>query len=131
MSRHPDAVDSPVGAATRFAVELVAWVTAPWAAAMWSWVLAAVLLVALVALPSVFNIPGDKHHVGRAVSGVTRIVIEAMLFGAAMAGVVHVWPLWAALLVGCLMVVAVVAGLPRWRWLLRQDQAATNSRLHS
>ena len=67
--RSADAVDSPAGAATRFGVELCAWIAAPWAAAHWSWIAAVLVLVVLVALPAAFNVPGDKHHGGRAVSG--------------------------------------------------------------
>jgi hypothetical protein len=107
-------------------MEVVAWAAAPWAVVQWSWILAVVVLVVLVALPSVFNVPGDKNHVGRPVNGVTRIAIETVLFGAAVIGAAFAWPQWAAGLVGGLTIAAVMAGLPRWRWLSRQNQGATN-----
>jgi hypothetical protein len=117
--RSPDAVDSGLGSATRFLSELTAWVAAPWAAARVSWLLAAAVLVVLVALPSVFNVPGDKHQsAGVAVPGAVRIAIELVLFGAAVAGAVLAWPTWAWLLVIALVAVTVVAQLKRWRWLL-------------
>jgi hypothetical protein len=117
--RSTDAVDSPAGAATRFAVELGAWVAAPWAAAQWSWVAGALVLVILVALPATFNVPGDKHHGGRAVSGRVRIGIELVLVAAAVFGAVLAWPAWAVAGVIVLVAADLVVGLPRWAWLLR------------
>jgi len=122
--RRSDAVDPPAGAATRFAMEVVAWVAAPWAAAQWSWVLAVTVLVVLVVLPATFNVPGDKHHDGRPVSGPIRIGIELVLFTAAVIGAVLAWPVWAAVAIGALAVAAVVVGLPRWAWLLRSTTAS-------
>ena len=93
--RSPHAVDSPVGAATRAGVELVAWIAAPWALASWSWAAAVLLLVVLVALPATFNVPGDKRHAGHPVSGQVRIGIELLLTGAAVLGAWLAWPTWA------------------------------------
>jgi len=124
MTRSPDAVDSPAGAATRFGMELAAWVAAPWAAARWSWLLAVVVLVVLIAIPAVFNVPGDKHQAGRPVTGATRIAIELVLFTAAVIGAAVAWPSWAAAAVALLALVAVVVGLRRWRWLLRHAPRA-------
>ena len=119
IGRSPDAVDSGLGSATRFLTELTAWVAAPWAAARVSWLLAIAVLVVLVALPSVFNVPGDKHRVGGvAVPGAVRIGVELVLFGAAIAGAVIAWRTWAWLLVVALVAVTIVAQLKRWRWLL-------------
>jgi hypothetical protein len=129
--RSADAVDSPAGAATRFAVELCAWVAAPWAAAQWSWVAGVLVLVVLVALPATFNVPGDKHHGGRPVSGRVRIGIELVLVAAAVIGAVAAWPAWAVAGVGILVAADLVAGLPRWAWLLRSTVTtddATRSR---
>jgi hypothetical protein len=117
--RSPDAVDSPLASATRFLSELTAWVAAPWATSRVSVVLAVAVLVVLVALLATLNVPGDKHKVGgRAVSGPTRIGIELLLFAAAVVGAVSVWPVWASAPVAVLVVVAIAANLPRWRWLI-------------
>jgi hypothetical protein len=117
--RSPDAVDNALASATRFLSELTAWVAAPWAASQVSVILAVVVLVVLVVLPSAFNVPGDKHKVGgRAVSGPVRIGIELLLFAAAVAGAALAWPGWAAAAVAVVVVVAVAANLPRWRWLV-------------
>src|SRR5438067_1099754 len=106
----PHAVDSPLGATTRFLSELTAWVVAPWAASRVSWILAVVVLVVLVALPAAFNVPGDKHTVGgRAVGGPVRIGIELLLFAAAVVGASVVWPEWAAVVVLVLVMVAAAA----------------------
>jgi hypothetical protein len=123
--RSPDAVDSPLASATRFLSELTAWVAAPWAASRVSVILAVVVLVVLVALPAAFNVPGDKHKVGgRAVSGPVRVGIELLLFTAAVAGAASAWPVWAAMAVAVLVVVAAVANLPRWRWLVATTRAS-------
>jgi hypothetical protein len=117
--RSPDAVDSPLGAATRFLCELAAWVMAPLAVSGVSVGLSVAVLAVLLALPAYFNVPGDKHKVGgRAVTGPVRIGIELLLFASAVAGAVSVWPVWASAAVAILVVVAIVANLPRWRWLV-------------
>jgi hypothetical protein len=123
--RSPDAVDSPLGAATRFLSEFAAWVAAPWAASRVSVILAVVVFVVLVALPATCNVPGDKHKVGgRAVSGPVRIGIELLLFAAAVAGAALAWPGWVAAAVAVVVVVAVAANLPRWRWLVATTRSA-------
>jgi hypothetical protein len=117
--RSPDAVDGAVSSATRFLAELVAWVAAPWAASRVSVLLALVVLVVLLALPALFNVPGDKHKIGgRAVSGPVRIGIELLLFASAVAGAALAWPEWAAVLVLLVVLVAAASNLPRWRWLV-------------
>ena len=121
--RSADAVDSPAGAATRFGVELCAWVAAPWALAHWSSAAGALVVIVLVALPATLNVPGDKHHGGRAVSGPVRIGIELVLVAAAVVGAVLAWPVWAVAGVGLLVAADLVVGLPRWAWLLRSTAA--------
>ena len=122
--RSPDAVDSPLGSATRFLAEVAAWVAAPWAASRVSVVLAVVVLVVLVALPAALNVPGDKHRVGgRAVSGPVRIGIELFLFAAAVVGASFAWPEWAAVVVLLVVLVAAVANQRRWRWLVATTRA--------
>jgi hypothetical protein len=123
--RSPDAVDNPLASTTRFLSELTAWVAAPWAASRVSVILAVVVLVVLVALPSAFNVPGDKHKVGaRAVTGPVRIGIELLLFAAAVVGAALAWPGWAAAAVVVVVVVAAAANLPRWRWLVATTRGA-------
>jgi hypothetical protein len=121
-ARAPDAVDTPVGAATRFLVELVAWVSGPLAVAEHNRFLAVLLFVVLVALPTVLNVPGDKHQPAPvAVSGTVRILVEILLFVAAVAGSTYAFPWWATACVVVLVLVALVAQLPRWRWLRRHS----------
>jgi hypothetical protein len=91
------------------------------------------VLVVLVALPATFNVPGDKQHGGRAVSGPVRIGIELVLVAAAVIGAVLAWPAWAVAGVGILVAADLVVGLPRWAWLLRstgtaEDATATSRR---
>jgi hypothetical protein len=118
-SRSPNARDCTLGSILRATTELVAWVSAPWAAAKLSWWVAIAVLLILVLLPSVFNVPGDKHQVGVPVSGPVRIGIELLLFASAVAGSAITWPPWAATLVAVLVLGAIATQLPRWRWLLQ------------
>ena len=118
MARDPHAVDGPVAATLRFAVELVAWVAVPWAVSAFSVPLAVATLLVLLLLPAVFNVPGDKHVSGRPVSGPVRIGIELLLMGCAVAGAAYAWPRWAAVTVAVVVAGALLANLPRWRWML-------------
>jgi hypothetical protein len=117
MARDPNAVDNPVAAVSRFLVEIAAWVAAPWAVGGVHWALGAVVLVVLLWLPGVYSVPGDKNFSGRPVAGPVRIGIEVLLMAAAVAGSWVVWPQWLAITVTALTAVALVANLPRWRWL--------------
>jgi hypothetical protein len=81
--------------------------------------LSVAVLAVLLALPAYFNVPGDKHKIGgRAVTGPVRISIELLLFASAVAGAVSVWPVWASAAIAVLVAVAIIANLPRWRWLV-------------
>ena len=122
MARDPNAVDSPVGATLRFAVEVIAWVSVPWAIARVSVPLAAATLLVLLLLPALFNVPGDKQVSGRPVSGPVRIGIELLLMAAAVVGAAYAWPRWAAITVSVVVVLALVTNLPRWRWLVRHTR---------
>ncbi len=115
----PSPYDTPASAGSRFAIELVAWVAGPWAAAEvagLAWVALPALLV-LVGLPAVFNTPGDKHTDGIATPGPIRIGIEVLLLAVAVGSAWIVWPPWAAIAAALLGIVMVVTGLPRYRWL--------------
>jgi hypothetical protein len=118
QGRSPNAVDSGLSSTTRFLTELTAWVAAPWAATHVHWLLAVLVLAVLVALPSTFNVPGDKHRTGVAVSGAVRIGIEVLLFASAVIGAAIAWPTWALVLVVVLVAVTTIAQLKRWRWLI-------------
>lgn len=82
--------------------------------------LAVALFAVLVGLPTVFNVPGDKHQPAPvAVSGPVRIGVELLLCAAAVIGSAFAFPLWATLLVLVLVVAMVATQVPRWRWLCR------------
>lgn len=115
----PSPYDTQASAATRFAIELVAWIAGPWAVADGlgsGWAAVPALLV-LLGLPSVFNTPGDKHVAGIATPGPIRIGIEMFLLTVAVGGAWTVWPPWAAVAVTALGIAMLVTGLPRYRWL--------------
>jgi len=112
--------DTPSSSASRFGIELVAWIAGPWAAADLfgsNWVAVPAALI-LLALPAIFNTPGDKHTTGIATPGPVRIAIEMLLLIVAVISAWLVWPTWAAGLVTMLGVALIVTGLPRYRWLL-------------
>jgi len=112
--------DTAASSATRFGIELVAWVAGPWAAAelVGAWWAVPIALVILMGLPATFNTPGDKHTTGIPTPGPIRILIEMFLLVVAIASAWYIWPTWAAVLVTLLGVALLITGLPRYRWLL-------------
>jgi hypothetical protein len=102
----------------RFVTELFGWVAAPWALAGHSLVLAAVAVVLLIGLPTVFGTPGDKKQVPVPVAGPVTIALVVLQLVAAVLGAWFAWPAWLAVVVTVLAVAAAIAELPRWRWLL-------------
>ena len=113
---HPH--DTPVSSGLRFAVEVIAWIAAPWAVAQEAWWLAIPVLVVLVGLPAVFSTPGDKRQVIVATPGPPRVAIEMLLHAAAIAGAWLVWPAWAAAIATVIVLAALATGTARLRWLL-------------
>lgn len=112
---HP--VDTPLSAASRFLVELAAWILTPWALGRVSVNAAVTALVVLMALPATFNTPGDKKVTGVPVSGRVRITIEGVLFVAAAWGAVQVLPGPLGVIAVIVLVAVGVVQVPRWRWL--------------
>jgi hypothetical protein len=116
-------LDTPAGAATRFAVEVAAWVVVPWAVGRAvGWIPAAVALVAILAATGTFNAASDKPHEGVTVPGRARLALEAALgIGVVAAG--YLWGAVGAALIAALVVAAGVAGRRRSAWLLRGGAA--------
>jgi len=112
-------LDTAASSATRFGIELAAWLAGPWAAAelVGAWWAVPVALVVLMGLPATFNTPGDKNVDGIATPGPIRIGIEMLLLVVAIASAWYVWPTWAAILVTLLGLAMVATGVPRYRWL--------------
>ena len=112
--------DTYASATMRFFVEVVAWVAGPWAAFELTdrWWVAVLVGIVLLALPSVFSTPGDKHQVVVATPGPIRFVIEVILAAAAVIGAWVAWPTWLAVLVTVIVVAFLVTGWARTRWLL-------------
>ncbi|SNT31174.1 hypothetical protein [Actinacidiphila glaucinigra] len=104
-------------AALRFTTELVAWVATPWALSGHSWLLAALSVVVLIGLPTVFATPGDKAQVIVPVPGAVTVALVLLQLGAAVVSSWAAWPTPVAALVSVLAAAAVVAETPRWRWL--------------
>ena len=116
--------DTPLRAATRFAVELMAWVAVPWALWTRSVALALVAALVLVLTPATFNVPGDKQVTGVAVPGWARVLVELVLYGAAAWGVATLEGGPVGGLVAALVAGLAVVQVPRWRWMLsRRDEA--------
>ena len=117
--------DTNASSGFRFAIEIVAWVAGPWAAAEVSgsaWTALPALIV-LFGLPALFNTPGDKSSTVIATPGPLRIVVEMVLLAAAVAGSWIVWPAWLAVIVTLVGAAMLLTGVRRYRWLVR-DQLA-------
>ncbi len=114
---HPH--DTPLSAGLRFGSEVIAWVAGPWLAYSWSgWALLPALL-ALVALPGVFSTPGDKNKIVVPTPGPIRVLIELLLYAVAAIAPWFIWPDWAAIAAGTIVVLSIVIGIPRLIWLAR------------
>jgi hypothetical protein len=109
----------------RFAAELVAWIAAPWALATHSPVLAGVVLLLLIGLPTVFATPGDKTKVIVAVPGWVTVGLVVLQLLAAVFGSWAAWPLPVALVVWALTIATTYRELPRWRRLTGGDLVVT------
>lgn len=112
--------DTPVGAATRFAVEVAAWVLVPWAVGRAAgWIAGVVVLVVIVAATGTFNAVGDKRHEGVTVPAPVRLALEAGLGIGATVAAGYLWGPAGAVPVAVLVVAAAVAGRRRGAWLLQ------------
>lgn len=109
--------DDRTASVLRFAVELVAWVSTPWALAGHSWLLAALSVVLLIGLPTCFSTPGDKASVIIAVPGWVTILLVLLQLAAAVTSSWLAWPAWAAGFVTLLAVGTLITERHRWRWL--------------
>ena len=71
---HP--FDTQLSSGLRFLVEVIAWVSGPWAASQLSvWVIVPALVL-LIGLPSIFSTPGDKRQIVVATPGPLRVLLE-------------------------------------------------------
>ena len=123
-------VDTVLSSATRFGVELVAWVAGPLAvyAISGSPVLAIASLVVLVAAPALFNTPGDKRHEGPvSTPGPMRFALEVVLLLVAVLATAVVWPVPVLVLVIALATACVFSGIPRARWLLSGAESRSSA----
>ncbi|MEU7027772.1 hypothetical protein AB6O49_26910 [Streptomyces sp. SBR177] len=118
MDRTHARPDDRLASVFRFATELVAWVATPWALAGTSWLPAALSVVVLIGLPTVFATPGDKAQVMVPVPGAVTILLVLLQLTAAVVSAWLVWPVWAAVVVSVLAATTLVTERPRWRWLL-------------
>ncbi|MFJ6392290.1 hypothetical protein ACIQJT_32300 [Streptomyces sp. NPDC091972] len=116
--------DDKAASALRFATELVAWVAMPWALADHSWLLAALSVLALIGLPTLFSTPGDKTNVIIAVPGWVTILLVLLQLAAAVVSSWLAWPAWAAVLVTLLAAATLFTERRRWRWLLSAHHLA-------
>ncbi|MFB7448187.1 hypothetical protein [Streptomyces sp. NPDC056194] len=114
--------DDRTSSALRFATELIAWVATPWALADRSWLLAALSVVVLIGLPTLFSTPGDKAHVIVAVPGWVTILLVVLQLAAAVISSWLAWPVWAAVPATALAAATVVTERRRWIWLLSANR---------
>ena len=113
---HPH--DTAISAGLRFLSELIAWVAGPWAVALVSTWLVIPTLVLLVGLPAIFSTRNDKNQVIVATPGKIRVGIELMLYSVAAIAPWFVWPALVSGLAAGIVVASLVAGIPRFLWLV-------------
>jgi hypothetical protein len=102
----------------RFATEIGAWAAIGMAFAQISIPLAIAVVLASVALPTVYATPGDKPQAMVPVPGwVTIAILAATMAGGVVAAWIA-WPWWGATALSALSIASLIAELPRWRWLL-------------
>jgi hypothetical protein len=111
--------DTTLSATSRFLVELLAWISGPWAAVELTGSALAVLpaAIVLVGAPAVFSTPGDKRQVLVATPGPLRLTLELVLVAVGIASAWLVWPAWAGVLATLLGAVMLIANARRFRWL--------------
>ena len=78
---HP--FDNPPNSGLRFLVEIIAWVSGPWAVAKVSLWLVAPAVLLLVGLPSLFSTTGDKKQIIVPTPGPLRVLLELSLHAVA------------------------------------------------
>ncbi len=100
-------------------MEVIAWVSGPWAVAQISIWFIFPALILLIGLPSVFSTTGDKRQIVVATPGPLRVLLEIVLHLVAAAGPWVIWPAWIASISTLFVVAALVMGFPRIKWLLR------------
>ena len=107
--------------ASRFAVEIAAWVAGPWAAAelAGTWIATIPTLIGLIALPGAFSTVGDKRQVVVAVPGRVRLLIELVLIAVAISSAFLVWTPIGGIIVAVLAALMLVTGE-----MVAQQQAA-------
>ena len=111
--------DTPQSASARFLIEIVAWVTGPWAAAeiLGSWLVAVPVAAVLLVLPAMLSTPGDKRKIVVATPGRLRVGIELLLVAVAVAASAVVLPTWSWYAVLALALAVVITNIPRLKWL--------------
>lgn len=111
--------DTPQSSGARFLVEVVAWVTGPWAAAELTgeWWIAIPVAIVLIGVPAVFSTPGDKKNVLIPTPGKLRVAIELTLLAVAVSASAVVITAWAWYAIVALALAFLITNFPRMRWL--------------
>jgi hypothetical protein len=125
------AADTLGASITRFAVEVIAWIAAPWALVPHSVILAVLADVLLIGLPTVFGMPGAKKQRSPVqITAVPALALELLQPAAAVTGAWFAWPAWLAAVVSAAAVLTCVAQTGRWRWMLanRADTRRDNAK---
>lgn len=121
MPSQPDLVhpyDTPLSSGVRFLSELIAWMAGTWAASHVHPLLAIVVLVVLIGLPTVLSTKGDKRHTVIDTPGPYRVLLELLQYAVAALVPWLIWPNWVAATCVVVVGVSLALGLPRFRWLM-------------
>lgn len=113
---HPK--DTLISASLRFSVEVLSWISGPWAVGMLSPVGAVIFSLVLISLPAIFSTPADKKKVLIPIPGSVRVCIEAFLYLVALIAPWIIWPNVFCITCTVVIVLSVITGIPRYHWLL-------------
>lgn len=105
-------------AVLRFLTEIGAWAAIGTAIAQVSLPLAIAVVLASVAVPTVYATPGDKPNALIPVPGWVTIAILALTMAGGVIAAWISWPWWGAIALSAFAAASAVVESPRWRWLL-------------
>jgi hypothetical protein len=110
--------DTLLASGFRSMSEVIAWVTGTWTLGAVHPLWGVFALIVMIGLPTVFTTKGDKKHMMVPTPGPIRALVDFLQFAVAAIAPWFVWPVWAAILSGVIVLAALVFGRRRYHWLI-------------